>query len=153
MQWRDDFTYYYYDAEGQFTASSLSKVPDEIEDFANIFNAVGFVQKLGCIGASQHKVRSQYHQLCLDVLKIAVEKYGEIIPVAFRGIRSRRTDDESLILFASTEKAVAEFYAIDGDIREYHNIRGLRVNSQTKSVISEGWDLQDEEIIFFPSRQ
>lgn len=145
----EDFTYYYYGKDGELkTAPTPMSVPEEIEDYANANDAVSLVQKLGCIGRSHHSISSEYHRLCLDVLKIAVEKHGEVFPMLLRGTRSDRPDTDHKILFGTTNKEVAQFY---GEIREYQNIRGLKTRSTMKSVISDDLTEMDEEIIFFPS--
>ena len=125
-----------------------SAVPDEFwDDACTIAEAISFVQRLGCSGQSQHKIKSAYHATCLAVLQMAVQEYGEIFPVLLRGARSARPDAEHKILFGTTNPAVAEFY---GDIREYRNVRGLRTKSLVLSVVTADYSQADEEIIFFP---
>jgi hypothetical protein len=68
-----------------------------------------------------------------------------------RGVRSQRSDKDSLILFGTTDREVAKFYAKDGKIKVYRNIKGLKTMSTVKSVKTDDWaDQGDEEIIFFP---
>lgn len=146
--YRDDFTYYYYRDSQLVAAQSLSDVPEDVEDYCKISEAVAFVQKIGCAGRSQHDIKTEYHQLCLDVLKIAVEKYGEVFPVLLRGTRSNRPEAEHKILFGTTQREVAEFY---GEVREYKYVKGLRTASLMLSVVSGEYDQMDEEVIFFPA--
>jgi hypothetical protein len=143
---RDDFTYYYYQGGQIVEASALCDVPEDIEDYCKISDAVSFVQKIGCAGRSQHNVKTEYHRLCLDVLKIAVQKHGEVFPVLLRGTRSTRPDADHQILFGTTDKTVAEFY---GQVREYRNIKGLRTRSMAVSVATDDYGQCDEEVIFF----
>lgn len=150
MRYRDDFTYYYFDQEELRSAPSAMSVPEYVEDFANIHDAVGYVQKLGCLGQSQHVVKNEFHQLCLKVLKVAVNQYGETFPVLLRGTQSDRPDSDHKILFGTTNTKVAAFY---GDIREYRNVRGLRTRSIAESVVSDGLEEMDEEIIFFSAER
>ena len=132
------------------TAQAVSEVPEDVEDWTSVSDAVSYVQHLGCAGFSQHKIKSDYHKLCLAVLRWAVENIGEVFPEVLRGVRSQRSDQDSLILFGTTDKKVAEFYAKDG-IKVYRNIKGLRIMSTMKSVKTDDWaDQGDEEIIFFP---
>ena len=145
MDWHNDFTYYYFDGN-EIKSGLLSSVPDEVEDYAKVHEAIGFVQHIGCTGKSQHVISSDYHRLCLEVLKIAVEKYGETFPVLLRGVRSNRPDSEHKILFGTTDRQVAGFY---GEVREYRNIKGLRTNSAMKSVKTNNMSDMDEEVIFF----
>lgn len=149
MLYTNDFTYYYFDSEGNLqTAPSAMSVPEEVEDFCKIHDAIGYVQKLGCAGMSQHSIRNDYHKLCLSVLKIAVEKYGETFPVLLRGVRSDRPDSDHMILFGTTDRAIAEFY---GKVGEYRHVKGLKTRSVAESVVTGEVDQMDEEIIFFPN--
>jgi hypothetical protein len=129
-------------------AKSPDGVPDEVWDTAaTIYEAITFVQRLGCGSASQHLIKSKYHETCLAVLRMAVREYGEVFPVLLRGTRSSRPDSEHRILFGTTNPDVASFY---GEIREYRNIKGLRTRSLLLSVVTDDYSQQDEEIIFFP---
>lgn len=142
---------FYFDGDNLKTAQSVSEVPEEVEDWVSIGEAVSYVQHLGCAGFSQHRIKSDYHKLCLAVLRLSVEKFGEVFPEVLRGVRSNRPEQESLILFGTTDREVANFYAKDGNIKVYKNIKGLRTNSTMKSVKTDDWaDQGDEEIIFFP---
>lgn len=143
-----EIRHYYYGETGNLVcAKSVSEVPENL-DFASIGDAVRYVQKLGCCGLSQHKIRGEYHQLCLDVLRSAVEEYGEVFPAVLRGIRSERKESDSLILFGTTSREVAEFYGSKG-IREYKNVLGLKTLA-ARSVTTDDYSQADEEIIFFP---
>jgi len=148
--------YYYYKESGEIaTAPSAMSIPEEIEVFAKLSDAVRFVQKLGCVGTSQHIIKEgekgEFHRLCLEVLKRNVREIGEVFSLVLRGVRpSSYPDAEHKILFGSTDRKVAEFY---GEIREYRNIKGLKVFSLMRSVnYEENGDESemDEEIIFFP---
>lgn len=142
---------FYLDGEVLKVTHAVSEVPEEIEDWASVGEAVSYVQHLGCAGFSQHKIKSDYHKLCLAVLKWAVENIGEVFPEVLRGVRSQRSEQESLILFGTTDKEVAKFYAKDGNIKAYKNVKGLKTMSTMKSVKNDDWaDQGDEEIIFFP---
>lgn len=146
MDFANDFTNYWLEGEC-LKGAPASQVPDEcFDDACKISEAVGFVQKLGCAGRSQHVVSSEYHRCCLAVLRMAVEKYGETFPVLLRGTRSSRPDAEHQILFGTTDKTVAEFY---GQVREYRNIKGLRTRSVALSVATDDYSQCDEEVIFF----
>ena len=129
-------------------AESPDGVPDDVwDDACTVYEAISFVQRLGCSGRSQHQIKSAYHETCLAVLKMAVQEYGETFPVLLRGTRSSRPDSEYRIKFGTTNPAVAEFY---GEIREYRNIKGLRTKSLVLSVVTDDYSQADEEIIFFP---
>ena len=138
--------YFYFKNNQLKTVNACSEVPED-EDFAKIDDAVSYVQHLGCAGFSQHKIKSEYHRLCLEVLKWAVENIGETFPEILRGSRSDRPDKDYLILFGTTDRSVAEFY---GKVRVYRNIKGLKTASTAKSVKTGDWTYADEEIIFFP---
>lgn len=151
----NEFSYFYFD-KGADTKGSLkivdkcSQVPDEIEDFCKLDDAIALVQKLGCCGICQHQIKDEYHQLCLTVLAKAVDNIGETFPLVLRGVRSKRPDSDYKILFGTRDQQVAAFYG--ETIKEYHNVRGVRVKcSRAKSVKTDDWDEQDDEIIFFPS--
>lgn len=142
----EDVTYYYL-VDDQLKGSTASKVPDEyFDDCCKISEAVRFVQQLGCQGRSQHIIHSEFHRTALAVLRMAVEKYGENFPCVLRGCSGNLPVQNHLILFGTLDKNVAEFY---GKIQEFKNIRGLRVNSQAKSVVTDDYSAIDEEIIFF----
>jgi nucleoside diphosphate kinase len=129
-------------------AASPSGVPDEVwDDACTIYEAISFVQHLGCAGRSQHQIKTKYHETCLAVLRMAVQEYGEVFPVLLRGTRSARPDSEHRILFGTTNPDVASFY---GEIRQYYNVRGLRTSSLVLSVVTDDYSQADEEIIFFP---
>jgi hypothetical protein len=143
-----DTRHYWLENGNLQSAESPDGVPDEIWDTAaTIYEAISFVQRLGCGSASQHTIKSAYHETCLAVLKMAVQTYGETFPVLLRGTRSSRPDSEYKILFGTTNPAIAEFY---GEVREYRNIKGLRTRSLLLSVLTDDYSSQDEEIIFFP---
>lgn len=142
-----DTRQYWLEGGSLMSATKASEVPGHAwNDACTIFEAISFVQRLGCSGRSQHIVKDGYHATCLAVLKMAVERYGQDFPVLLRGTRSARPDSEHKILFGTTDRAVAEFY---GTVREYRNIRGLRTSSMVLSVVSDDYSRTDEEIIFF----
>jgi hypothetical protein len=143
--------YFYFENENLKIANFCSEVPEDVEEFTKLSDAVSYVQHLGCAGFSQHKIRNKYHELNLLALRWAVENIGETFPELLRGVRSQRSEQESLILFGTTDREVAEFYAKDGNVKVYKNIKGLRTTSTMKSVKTDDWaDQGDEEIIFFP---
>lgn len=130
-------------------ADKCSELPeDEDLEFCKLGDALAFVQKLGCIGASQHVITNEYHRLCLAVLRWAVDNVGETFPEVLRGVRSERSDSEHLILFGTRDRQVAEFYG--STIKTYRNVRGIKTYSCAKSVKNNAWSELDEEIIFFP---
>lgn len=143
QDWQNDFTYYWLAPEG-LVGAPLSEVPEEVEDFWSIGDAVSYVQRLGCSGMNLH---TQTPQTVLDVLKLAVEKYGEVHQKVLRGTRSQRPLSEYKILFGTTDRKVAEFY---GDVTEHLNVRGIKYAANTLSVVSGDYSQDDEEIIFFP---
>lgn len=137
-----DFTYYYY-AEGRLkSVESLSQVPGEIEDFATLHDAISQFTAKGCRG-DLHQIRSEYDRLCLEVLKIGVEKYGEVFPVLYRG-ESGYNVTQRVIWYATPSAEIAAFY---GDLQVLENVRGLKTISFRESV--RGIDAVDEEVIFF----
>jgi len=145
FDWQNDFNYYYFDS-GVLNSVPLSDVPEEIEDYAKIGDAVAFVQKCGAVGWSQHTPRNQYHELCLEILKMAVKLYGVEHETLYRGVRSSRPDSDHKIMFASPSKTVAEWY---GDVKEISNIKGLAYRSTLNRVIEDSVEA-DFEVLFFP---
>lgn len=142
----EDITYYYL-TDGQLKGTTALEVPDEyFDDCCTASEAVRFVQQLGCQGRSQHIIHSKFHRCALAVLRMAVERYGEVFPRVLRGCSGNLPIEKHLILFGSLDRRVAEFY---GEVQEFKNIRGLRVNSQAKSVLTDDYTVSDEEIIFF----
>lgn len=77
------------------------------------------------------------------VLKIGVEKYGEIVDV-FRGDNNPVALKNYKILYGSTNERIAAFY---GSVLNYR-AKGLQTFSEKRSVFDDG--SFDEEIIFFP---
>lgn len=145
--YKDDFTNYYL-VGGVLKSGSINEIPDEyFEDACTIGEAVRFVQQLGCQGRSQHVVHSEYHHCVLAVLQSAVDKYGEEFSVIYRGCSGSLPLDKHLVLFGSTDLSVAGFY---GEVKQFKNIKGLRVSSLAKSVVTDDYGYDDEEIIFFP---
>jgi len=144
--WQNDFNYYYFEC-GVLNSAPLADVPEEIEDYAKISDAVAFVQKCGAVGWSQHTPRNEYHELCLEILKVAVKLYGTKYKTLYRGVRSSRPDSDHKIMFATPSKTVAEWY---GDVKEISNIKGLAYRSTLNSVI-ECSSEPDIEILFFPA--
>ena len=142
--------YFYFENDNLRIVDACSEVPEDVEEFAKLSDAVSYVQHLGCAGFSQHKIRNEYHKLNLLALRWAVENIGEVFPEVLRGVRSQRSDQDSQILFGTTDKEVAEFYAKDGNVKVYKNIKGLRTMSTMKSAKTDDWAEGDEEIIFFP---
>jgi hypothetical protein len=138
---------FYFNCDRLNQCSTLSEVPEEVEDWCSVAEAISYVQSLGCQGRSQHKIQSEYHKLVLAVLRWAVENEGEMFPEVLRGVRSDRPDENSLILFGTRDAEVAQFYARN-NIKTYKNIKGLLTYS-TKESVKGGFEM-DEEIIFFP---
>lgn len=146
--YQEDINYYFFKKDGQLVGDSLENLSDEDFDRSlKISEAVGYVQKLGCLGKSQHIIHNDEHRTALAVLRMAVEKYGEVFPVVLRGCSGSLPLEQHLILFGTTDREVAEFY---GEVREFQNIKGLRTYSLMKSVKSDDLKEIDEEIIFFP---
>lgn len=147
QDYKENFLNYYFVGD-KLKSASVSEVPDEHFDNAcTITEAISYVQKLGCLGRSQHIIHSEYHRCVLAVLKMAVKEYGEIFDVVYRGCSGTLPLNKHLILFATTDRAVAEFY---GEVKEFRNIKGLRCFSSLKSVVTNNYFYDDEEIIFFP---
>lgn len=144
--YQEDLNYYFF-KDGQLVGDKLQNISDEVlENAFKINEAVWFVQKLGCIGKSQHIIHNEEHRTALAILRMAVEKYGEVFPVVLRGCSGSLPLDQHLILFGTTDPDVAAFY---GEVREFCNIRGLRTNSFQQSVKTDDLREMDEEIIFF----
>ena len=145
----EDITYYFLSSTNELKGDSLQNLSDD-DDFdrsMKISEAVGYVQKLGCLGKSQHIVHNEEHRTALAFLRMAVEKYGEVFPVVLRGCSGSLPLDQHLILFGTTDPDIAAFY---GEVKEFHNIKGLRTSSFMQSVKSDDLTEMDEEIIFFP---
>lgn len=145
-----EFSYFYFEDNILKIADSCSEVPDgEGVEFCKLGDAIHHIQHRGCCGRSQHIIQSDYHRLCLEVLRWAVKNRGELFPLVYRGYRSSRPDSEYKILFGSRDKEVAAFYG--PTIKEYRNIRGILAKSSiAKSVKTNSWHETDDEIIFFP---
>lgn len=149
-----DGLFYYYGEEGNIVSvDKPSEVPDGIDgncvSFWTIERAITWLNMKGCSQISQHNLNRD-DQLAIDVVKIGVEKYGEIFSALYRGIRSDRPEKKHKVLFATQGLDVAQFYG--PRIKEYTDIRGLRTVSFAQSVLVENNDddfSQDEEIIFF----
>lgn len=83
--YQEDLNYYFL-KDGQLVGDKLQNISDEdFENALRISDAVGYVQKLGCIGATQHIIHNEEHSMALAVLRMAVEKYGEVFLVVLRG--------------------------------------------------------------------
>lgn len=145
-----EFSYFYFEGGTLKAVDKCSQLPDDEDlEFCKLSDAVGYVQKLGCCGMKQHSIRSEYHRLCIEVLRWAVKNTGQVFPVVFRGVRSNRAESEHMILFGTRDKAVAAFYG--STLKEYRNVRGILVRtSHVKSVKTDDWSESDDEIIFFP---
>ena len=151
---RYPFTYWYKknDTSEILEASSLAEVPED-EDilFANVYQIHRFLQHLGCAGISGHDnnkfMQSPDRTFILEILPLAIEKYGQIYPIVYRGISGNLPDSKHRYLFGSLDKEVAECY---GKVREYHNIKGLHFRSTVKSVKTGDYDDGDSEVIFLP---
>ena len=159
LYWNDFTQYYFQDGELK-SASSVADVPEHIDDFASISSALGSFQDRGCWGLSNQldiepktqRDRQRIEALKLDIVivKIAVEKYGEILPVIYRGRNAEMTLPiaKHKVLFGSPDRAIAAWY---GEVTEYHNVRALRYYSKKVSVIDpDNADAMDEEVVFFP---
>lgn len=146
FDWQKDFTYWYFDSAGNLIESpDLSGVPEHIEDYVKISEAIAFFNQCGFVGRSTHNPQTEFHKLCLEVVKIAVHKYGESIK-AYRGSQSEALPiKDHKILYGATSYDVAAWY---GPVSEF-NVKGLRTHSRSASVLSPD-DLNscDEEIIF-----
>lgn len=134
-------------------ASSISEIPeDENILMCDVYQIHWLLQGIGCSGHSGHNdnplTTGDWSAFALKVLPLAIEKYGEIYPVVFRGISGNLPDNQHRYLFGSLDKEVAKYY---GKIREYHNIKGLHFRSTVKSVKTGDWeDEGDSEVIFLP---
>lgn len=145
--YRNNFLNYYLEGN-KLEYASVSEVPDEYFDNAcTISEAISYVQQLGCQRRSQHIIHSEYHRCVLAVLRMAVERYGEYFDVVYRGCSGNLPLNQHLILFGTTDRAVAENY---GEVKEFTKVKGLRFISHRKSVVTNNYDYDDVEIIFFP---
>lgn len=147
LDWQNDFTYWYREGGNLIEAASLSAVPESIEHFAKIWEAVRFFEKCGCMGRSAHAVSSEYHALCLEVIKIAISRYGEEVLV-FRGSQRESLPlEDHKILYGATDERVAVWY---GPVSQF-KVRGLRTNGVSASVLSpDDLSTSDEAFIFTP---
>ena len=143
----DDFRYWVI-VDGQLQGwPSAGAVPDEYFDISmTIAEAIGYFQKCGCIGRNIHTTDTIEHRTAIAVLKMAVEIYGQVFPVLYRGDDNPRPDGDYALMYGTRNIDVAAFY---GAIQERHNVKGLLTVSTVKSVTASEFDC-DEEIIFFP---
>lgn len=147
FKYQDDFTYYYFDNNELKIATVVSEIPEHINEWMTISDAVGYVRKIGCMGQHIHNCQKQSTKLALAVLRIAIYKYGQMFDKVYRGSKSSRPLSEYKLIFASPSREVAEFY---GEVTELTNIRGLLTRSMAKSVVTDDYSQVDEEILFFP---
>lgn len=146
--WQKDFSYWYFDLTGSLIeCHSLSDVPEEVEDYAKISDAVAFFNKCGCVRRSAHNPQTEFHKLCLEVVKIAIDRYGEIVKV-YRGSQLETLPiEDHKILYGATSYDVAAWYGIVSRLE----VKGLRTHSMCVSVLSpDDPTSYDEEIIFLP---
>ncbi len=146
--------YFYFDNDGNLTYSEgADSVPQENWDKGEgvtISGAFRFVQKLGCVGWNQHKIRDRdnHHRCCLSTLRWAVKNVGEIIPVVYRGVQDDRPESDHQILFGSPDIKVAQFY---GDtVKTYFNVKGFLSEGIGTSVVTGDYSYIDKEVVFFP---
>jgi hypothetical protein len=147
------FTYWYRNNSGNIVeASSLSEVPEDIELYCNTYDIGKYFQRLGANNVNPHTYRREGHLFMLEILPLAIEKYGRVFPRLYRGVRSDRPDGEYKLLFGSEDIEVAKFYG--KTIKEYLNVRGLEFHSVLRSVksddYSDGYGEMDREVIFLP---
>jgi hypothetical protein len=157
----NDFTQYFFDGDGELkSAPSVGEVPQDVENFANIGEALSSLQSRGCWGLSNQldiepktqrdRQRLEALQLDIAIVKIAIEKYGEILPVIYRGRNPEMTLPiaKHKVLFGSPNRAIAAWY---GEVIEYRNVKALRYYSKKVSVVDpDNADAMDEEVVFFP---
>jgi hypothetical protein len=150
------FTYWYrYDDTEIVEVPSLCEVPDNEEIlFGNVYTLFDHFNHLGACGINPHIPNNPKNpflrttEFYLEILPLAIEKYGEIYPIIYRGIRSDRPDSDYRILFGSLDRDVAAWY---GTIRKYRNIKGLHFQSSLKNVLTDDWEHEgDSEVIFLP---
>lgn len=143
MKYSDDFTRYYYAEDGTIQSCSLaSEVPDEVDDYFTISEALSFLQRAGCWGFSfDAETARPSVLLAAEIVKIAIEKYGEVFPVLYRGCDGPEPSGR-VIKYGSPIREVAEFY---GKVKVLRNIKGLRHLGFAESVC--GLD-RDEEVLF-----
>lgn len=149
MNWESDTSYYWVENGQIQSAPKCSMVPDEVFENGRamkISTAVSSVQKDGCIGRSLHRTGDDWHETVLAILEMAVDKYGETFDILYRGTHSDRPDSDHRILFATTDKNVAEFY---GSVKQYRTVKGLRTKSMKLSVVTGDYTQCDDEVIFF----
>ena len=155
----NDFTQYYFQNGELKSAPSVADVPEDIDNFANIHEALSSLQSRGCWGLSNQldiepktrRDRQRVEALNLDIaiIKIAIEKYGETLTV-YRGRKPEMALPiaKHKVLFGSPNRAIAAWY---GEVTEYRNVKALRYYSKKVSVIDpDNADAMDEEVIFFP---
>lgn len=158
LYWEDFTQYFFQDGELK-SALSVADVPEDIENFANIHEALSSLQSRGCWGLSNQldiepkiqrdRQRLEALQLDIAIIKIAIEKYGETLTV-YRGRNPEMTLPiaKHKVLFASPDRAIAAWY---GEVIEYHNVKALRYYSKKVSVVDpDNADAMDEEVVFFP---
>jgi hypothetical protein len=148
MNYSDDFTRYYYAEDGTIQSCRLaSQVPDEVDECFTIVEAVSFLQKAGCWGFSfDAETARPSVLLAAEIVEIAIEKYGEVFPVLYRGCTGPEPSNR-VIKYGSPIREVAEFY---GDVKVLTNVKGLRHLGFADSVC--GGD-RDEEVLFLADRE
>jgi hypothetical protein len=145
MKYSDDFTRYYYQ-DGTIQSCQLaSQVPDEVEECFTIAEAVSFLQKAGCWGYSFDASTARPSVLlAAAIVEIAIEKYGEVFPVLYRGCTGPEPSNR-VIKYGSPDLKVAQFY---GDVKVLTNVKGLRYLGFAESVCGNE---RDEEVLFLAS--
>jgi hypothetical protein len=147
----DDLNYFYIDSQNNLIeVPKLNDVPEDIQGYSRIMDAVAYFQQLGMLGLSANikgegRLFEDYN-LNIQVLKIGFERYKQLFPVLYRGCRkTSRPDKEYKILFTTPQIEVAKFY---GDtIREYRNVYALLTHGKGVSVVSGDYTFLDEEAI------
>lgn len=143
-------TNFYYVLNGRVEIyNSASSIPDGIfDDCCTIFEALREVQSRGCQGRL-HQKQSSYYQNCLEVLRqVALPVYGERVETCYRGTVSEFTDPvPGSLIFASPSIEVAAFYG--PNILIFHDIWVLKTRSHAKAVVTDDYEVMDEEYIFF----
>lgn len=143
LPYQNDFRYFYFVGE-ELVAAPLKDVPMDVQDYWTISEAVRQLAHAGCCGMSFNKFDARPSiRLAAAVVKVAIEEYGEMFPVLYRGLRDGSETSDRVVKYAATSRPVAEFY---GRVVQLENVKGLRTRSMADSVVGD--PSGDEEVIY-----
>jgi hypothetical protein len=133
LKYQEDRRHFYYQDDVLTSSNKISDIPDDVDDYWSMSDAVQHLAHSGCLGSDfSISGAKESLKLCAEVVKIAVAEYGENFSRLYRGSHNGINPTNRVVKYATPSQEVAEFY---GAVTILENIKGLRTFSLREEVL------------------